>query len=284
MVTGANSGIGYEIARHLAMKGASVMLACRDADKDGEALGRIAREVPQAELSLIELDLADLDSVCRAARVIGKEARLETLVNNADLSMPPLGHGIAGTELQFSVNYLDHFALTGLLLGKLTKNGGGRVLSQSSNDHRRGRIDFDNLDAHKGYDRRKFYAQSKLAILLSALELDRRLHAANSPVVSLGVHPDVAATWLLRHLGPLRALKPVFAMVFNDAEHGALPTLQAATDPHAQGGDYLGPWGFMEMHGEKSGRAVVTEPARDAETVWQVGLFPVSAYGTDLRL
>ena len=123
----------------------------------------------------------------------------------------------------------------------------------------------------QGYERRKFYAQSKLAILLFALELDRRLRAANSPVVSLGVHPGVAATGLLRHLGPLRALKPVFAMVFNDAEHGALPALQAATDPYAEGGEYLGPRGFMEMRGETSGCAAVTEPARDrqaARTLW----------------
>ncbi len=265
VVTGANSGIGFQIARHLALKGARVLLACRDTEKGGEALDRIAWDAPGADLSMVELDLANLESVHFAARAIGEERQLDLLVNNAGLSMPPLGRGIAGTELQFSVNYLGHFALTGLLLGKLAADGGGRVVCQSSNDHCRGKIDFDNLDAHQGYERRKFYAQSKLAILLFALELDRRLRAANSPVASLASHPGVAATELLRHLGPLQMLKPVFRTVFNDAEHGALPALQAATDPQAEGGVYFGPWGLMEMRGKTSGRAVVTEPARDAE-------------------
>ncbi|WJY18772.1 SDR family NAD(P)-dependent oxidoreductase [Alteriqipengyuania flavescens] len=149
IVTGANTGIGYEIARHLSMKGARVVLACRDEDKARDAIAEIAADAPGASLDFLALDLADLDSVARAAQQAKEEARIDLLINNAGVMMPPLGHATAGTELQFAVNHLGHFALAAQLVGKLAEDGGGRVVVQSSIAHKSGNIGFDNLDASK---------------------------------------------------------------------------------------------------------------------------------------
>ena len=195
------------------------------------------------------------------------------LVNNAGVMMPPLGHATAGAELQFAVNHLGHFALTALLLDKLAADGGGRVVVQSSIAHKRADIDFDNLDASQGYDRSAFYGQSKLANLSFALELDRRLRDAGSPVAAIGCHPGVAASELTRHITGGRLLQPVMNVVLNTSEQGALPALQAATDPQAEGGDYYGPRGLLEARGNVSGRAYATDRARDpelAKRLWAV--------------
>ncbi|MEB3415448.1 oxidoreductase [Alteriqipengyuania sp. WL0013] len=272
IVTGANTGIGYEIARHLAMKGARVVLACRDEDKARDAIAEIAADAPDASLDFLALDLADLDSVARAAQQAKEEERIDLLVNNAGVMMPPLGHATAGTELQFAVNHLGHFALAAQLVDKLAENGGGRVVVQSSIAHKSGNIDFDNLDASKYYARSPFYSQSKLANLLFALELDRRLRAAGSPVASIACHPGVAATELTRHIGFAALFTPVMKIVLNTPEQGAIPALQAATDPEAQGGDYYGPRGLLEARGNTSGRAYATRRARDealAKKLWE---------------
>ena len=272
IVTGANTGIGFEIARHLAMKGARVVLACRDEDKARDAIAEIAADAPGASLDFLALDLADLDSVARAAQQAKEEARIDLLVNNAGVMMPPLGHATAGTELQFAVNHLGHFALAAQLVDKLAEDGGGRVVVQSSIAHKSGNIDFDNLDASKYYARSPFYSQSKLANLLFALELDRRLRAAGSPVASIACHPGVAATELTRHIGFAALFTPVMKIVLNTPEQGAIPALQAATDPEAQGGDYYGPRGLLEARGNTSGRAYATRRARDealAKKLWE---------------
>ena len=265
IVTGSNTGIGYEIARHLARKGARVLLACRDGDKAAQAANEMKSGPERLEVETLHLDLENIASVREAAREAQKEERIDMLVNNAGVMMPPLGHATAGTEMQFAVNHLGHFALTALLLDKLAEDGGGRVVVQSSIAHKNGRIDFDNLDAEQGYDRKAFYAQSKLANLLFAKELDRRLCAAGSPVSAIACHPGVAASELTRHIKGAAVIQPVMEVVLNTSEQGALPALQAATDPAAEGGDYYGPRGLLEARGNTSGRAFDTSRARDEE-------------------
>jgi NAD(P)-dependent dehydrogenase (short-subunit alcohol dehydrogenase family) len=273
IVTGANTGIGLEIARGLARKGARVLLACRDGDKARAAEEDIKRGHETADTGYIHLDLANIASVRDAATQAAKEDRVDLLINNAGVMMPPLSHATGGTELQFAVNHLGHFAFTALLLGKLAENGGGRVVSQSSLAHKGSRIQFDNLDAERGYGRTRFYGQSKLANLLFAFELDRRLRAAGSPVFSIACHPGIAQTELVRHLGLAgNVFGTLIGTVLNSAEEGAMPALQAATDPEAEGGNYFGPYGLREMSGRKSGRAVATRTARDkalAEKLWE---------------
>lgn len=293
VVTGANTGIGREIARALARKGARVVLACRDADRANEAIEDINSGPERADLAYLHLDLANIASVRDGAEEAMREERIDILVNNAGVMIPPLARGSTGAELQFAVNHLGHFAFTALLLDKLAQDGGARVVTQSSLAHKGADIDFDNLDARRGYNRLKFYGQSKLANLLFAKELDRRLRAKNSPVVSIASHPGIAQTELTRHLG-------IFGNVFgaatgfflNSPEKGALPALQAATDPAAEGGDYYGPYGFREMSGGASGPARATKTAQDpqlAERLWarsiemtgvNPGLDPVSGKTT----
>ncbi|QWC56375.1 SDR family NAD(P)-dependent oxidoreductase [Erythrobacter sp. 3-20A1M] len=275
LVTGANTGIGYHIADELARRGARVLLACRSEDKARDAMAKIAAHTPAADLAFVACDLADLSSVEAAAQTVGKERKLDLLIANAGVMMPPLGHATAGTELQFAVNHLGHFALIGHLLDRLAQDGGGRVVIQSSIAHKRGRIDFDNLDAAKGYDRQRFYAQSKLADLLMAFEFDRRLRAAKSPVAAIGCHPGVAQSELMRHLGAATLLGPLMGVVLNSARQGALPALQAATDPRVTSGSYLGPYGFMEVRGNSSGRAFATDTAQDpllAARLWETSI------------
>ncbi|MBU1605230.1 MAG: SDR family NAD(P)-dependent oxidoreductase [Alphaproteobacteria bacterium] len=273
IVTGANTGIGFAIAEGLARKGARVLLACRDADKAQEAQERLASGHERADTEFLPLDLANIASVRDAAEKAGEEERIDILVNNAGVMMPPLSRAPGGSELQFAVNHLGHFAFTSLLLDKLAADGGARVVSQSSLAHRGAEIDFDNLDAAKGYGRTKFYGQSKLANLLFALELDRRLRATNSPVVSIACHPGIAQTELTRHLGVVGNLfGSLVGLVLNSSEQGALPALQSATDPDAKGGDYYGPYGLREMSGRTSGRAIASKTARDpqlAQRLWE---------------
>ena len=286
LVTGANTGIGYCAAEVMAAMGARVLLGCRDHARAAAARNRILQALPYADIAWLPLDLADLASVRRAAEVVSKEPRLDLLVNNAGVMRPPLRHTADGFELQFGVNHLGHFALAGLLLKKL---GGPdpRIVTVASIAHRRGRIDFDNLDGAKGYDATRFYAQSKLANLVFALELDRRLRAAGSPVKSIACHPGLAGTELGRN-GIDKLAFRMAGLLFNSSAQGAWPTLQAATEPAAQSGEYFGPQGIGETRG-KSGPARPSDHARDAQLgrrLWDVsvemtgvdpGLAPASA-------
>ncbi|MFM5930551.1 MAG: oxidoreductase [Novosphingobium sp.] len=275
MVTGANTGIGFESARVLAQRGARVLLACRNRDKAQAAINRIQALVPGADLAFVPLDQADLNSVRAAADLAAKEARLDVLINNAGVMIPPLGRTAQGFEEQFGVNHLGTFALTGLLLPKLAQTPGSRVVITSSIAHKRGRIAFDNLDAAKGYNRFDFYAQSKLANLLHMTELDRRLRAAGSPVAAMACHPGVAASELMRHIPFGNALAgPLLGLVLNTAAKGAWPALQAATDPAAQSGDYFGSQNLDEMRGP-SGKAKRAPQACDpdvARRLWDVSV------------
>lgn len=252
VITGANSGIGFEAARVLATRGAAVVLACRDAGKAKDAAARIATTAPQATVTAVRLDLASLTSVREAADEIrASHDALDLLINNAGLMMPPRGVTADGFELQFGTNHLGHFALTGLLLDRLLPVPGSRVVTVSSNGHRAGRINFADLQSERSYRRMSAYGQSKLANLLFTYELQRRLAAAGAPTVALAAHPGTAFTELTRHFpGPIQVLNRSLGQPFTQsAQMGALPTLRAATDPAARGGQYYGPDGRFESKG-----------------------------------
>jgi NAD(P)-dependent dehydrogenase (short-subunit alcohol dehydrogenase family) len=270
IVTGANTGIGFETAAALAAKNATVIMACRNRQKAEEAMARIRERTPEAALEFIELDLASLASVERFAEAFrAGRKRLDLLVNNAGVMIPPLGHTEDGFELQFGCNHLGHFALTGRLLDLLEETPGARVVTVSSMAHRQGKMDFDNLNAEKGYNKMPAYGQSKLANLLFTFELQRRLEDSGSSVMATAAHPGWTGTDLQRHSGIMRFFNTFFAQ---SPRMGALPTLRAATDPEAQGGDYFGPKGFYEMRGYPT--QVGTTPAAknevDARRLWEV--------------
>lgn len=274
IVTGANTGIGFEVASALAARGARVVLACRNQAKAEEAMARIGAKATGADLGFLPLDQADLASVRAAAELAGKERRVDALINNAGVMIPPLTRTEQGFELQFGVNHLGTFALTGLLLPKLAETPGSRVVVTSSIAHRQGKIAFDNLDASRGYNRMAFYAQSKLANLIHAIELDRRLRAAGSPVIAVGCHPGVAASELSRHIPFAGMFAPLIGLVLNSPAQGAWPALQAATDPAAKGGDYFGSQGMDEMRGP-SGPAKRRRHAMDpavGRRLWDISM------------
>ena len=267
LVTGANSGIGFETARVLAERGAAVVLACRDPGKASAAAARIAADAPRASLSVVRLDLASLASIRAAAEELrAGHDRLDLVINNAGLMMPPYGRTEDGFELQFGTNHLGHFALTGLLLDRMMAVPGSRVVTLSSNGHRMGRIDFGNLQWEHGYRRPAAYGRSKLANLLFTYELQRRLAAAGAATAALAAHPGTSRTALTRHL-PAWMRAGALVVPNQSSAMGALPTLRAATDPGAQGGEYYGPAGFGEFTGparrvQSSARSRDSEAAR----------------------
>ena len=275
LVTGANTGIGFETAKVLAARGARVLLGCRSEERAGEAIDRIVAEVPDADLRFVPLDQGDLASVSNAASLVAEEDRLDVVVNNAGIMMPPRELTADGFESQFGVNHLGTFALTGQLLAKLAETEGSRVVVTSSLAHRPGTIHFDDIDASTGYGAQDRYQQSKLANLLFMYELDRRLRATASTTIAVGCHPGIADTELSRHLPKLLMLAaPLLKPFFNTAAAGAWPTLMAATDPLVEGGDYTGP----SKRGETAGPArKVTSSgrARDealAEMLWDLSI------------
>ena len=247
VVTGANSGIGYEMARALAGKGATAVLACRNKDKGEAAIRQIDREYPAAKAELMPLDLSDLAAVRRfAGEFTSRYDRLDILINNAGIMAPPFGKTADGFESQFGTNHLGHFALTGLLLGCIVHTPRARVVTVSSGGHRFGEIDFDNLNGEKGYDRQRAYAQSKLANLLFTYELQRRFEGAGVDTIAVAAHPGWTATNLQAHWRMVRILNPFIAQ---KPKMGALPTLYAATAPDVRGGDYYGPGGWQGVRG-----------------------------------
>lgn len=257
VVTGANSGIGLETARELARKGATVVMATRNAEKTELAWRQILADVPGAALVKLRLDLADLASVrAFAEEVQARYALLHLLINNAGVMAIPRRTSADGFEMHFAANHLGHFALTGLLLAPLVGTPGARVVTVSSHMHRTGAIPFDDLQAERRYRRWGSYANSKLANLLFAFELQRRLAAGGAPAISVAAHPGYAAT-NLQHVGPqmdrsavqrliTAVMNPLFAQ---SAAMGSLPTLYAATAPEVQGGDYIGPAKLMGTRG-----------------------------------
>lgn len=251
VVTGANTGLGLETARELARNGARVVLAVRNLDRGQAAIDDIRSDQPDALLDLAELDLSSLDSIRTAADALRAEhERIDLLINNAGVMYTPKTLTADGFELQFGTNHLGHFAFTGLVLDRLLEVAGSRIVTVSSIGHRiRSAIDFDDLNAERGYNRMEAYGRSKLANLLFTYELQRRLAAAGAETVALAAHPGGSNTELGRHLPGVSLFEPVMGLMTQSAAMGALPTLRAATDPSAAGGQYYGPDGFMEMRG-----------------------------------
>jgi len=281
LITGANSGIGYMAALKLARKGATVVLACRDRARGEAAKALIQVEAPAARLELLLLDLGSLESVHEAAKQeLERGLPLDVLINNAGVMAPPKRQETKdGFELQFGTNVLGHFALTGLLMPALeraataaaTEAQRPRVVTIASIAHKRGRIDFDDLQSTRQYSPLKAYQQSKLADLMFSFELERRLQAKGSGVISIAAHPGVAETKLfvrddyhpVEH-AMRRVIGVIIGAVLNTDAEGALPTLYAATADQAVGGGYYGPQGFAEMRGDTVGDAKVSPQARDA--------------------
>jgi NAD(P)-dependent dehydrogenase (short-subunit alcohol dehydrogenase family) len=251
VITGANTGLGYETAAALAAKGARVVLAVRNLDKGQEAVRRIEQATPAARVELQQLDLTSLESIRAAAEQLkSTHDKLDLLINNAGVMFTPKSTTKDGFELQFGTNHLGHFAFTGLLLDRVLETPGSRIVTVSSVGHRfaRNGIRFDDLQWEQSYNRYLAYGQSKLANLMFTYELQRRL--AGTDTIAAAAHPGGSRTELTRNLPPLLgAASGLLEPLFQDAAMGALPTLRAATDPGVLGGQYFGPDGFAEQRG-----------------------------------
>jgi NAD(P)-dependent dehydrogenase (short-subunit alcohol dehydrogenase family) len=249
VVTGANSGLGLETARALGALGATVIMTARDMAKGEAAVESLLADQPEARFDLRHLDLADLDSVREFAAGV---ERVDVLINNAGVMMPPHSHTQQGYELQFGVNHLAHFALTILLFNTLLQGDDPRVVTVSSGLHKRGRIHFEDLHGEHNYNRTKYYAQSKLANVVFALELHRRLRSNGIPLRSVLAHPGYTAT-NLQSAGPTGVgkllMKVTNRVMAQDAAMGALPQVYAATGADVEGGQFYGPDGRNESKG-----------------------------------
>jgi NAD(P)-dependent dehydrogenase (short-subunit alcohol dehydrogenase family) len=272
IVTGANSGIGLETARILAQKGAHVVLACRNQEKGEAACADITQRDAHAKVELQSLDLSSLASVKTFAEgFTAAHQRLDLLINNAGLMMPPLGRTADGFELQFGANHLGHFALTGHLLPALLQTADSRVVTVSSVLHRYGSLNFENLNAEKSYSPTKAYGYSKLANLLFMRELQRRCHRAAISTLSVAAHPGSTRTNLQQYASMIR-WSMALPFMAQEAAAGALPTLYAATVKDVAGGDYYGPQGWFEMTGPPA-KAYMSKHARDDEAarrLWEL--------------
>jgi NAD(P)-dependent dehydrogenase (short-subunit alcohol dehydrogenase family) len=254
LITGANSGIGYQAALELARHGAHVLLACRSAEKGKAALARLQAEAPGSSAELVLLDISSIADVRRfAGAFVNRNLALDILINNAGvMALSPRQVTPEGFERQLATNHLGHFALTGLLLPTLMAAPAPRVVTVASLAHRNGKIQFDDLQSEKNYKPWDAYGQSKLANILFARELARR--ASGCKLVSLPVHPGVSQTSIVENGPGASDLKTKFIFTYakfltQKDDAGALPTLYAATSPDAHSGDYIGPDGFMEMKG-----------------------------------
>lgn len=276
VITGSSHGIGFETASVLASKGAEVLLAVRSRERGQAAAARIRPVNGYAPVTVMLLDLADLESVKKFAdEYTARYDRLDVLINNAGVMLPSHKRTKDGFELQFGTNHLGHFALTGQLLPVLMATPLSRVVTISSIAARKAKIHFDNLDGSRGYNPMTFYRQSKLANLLFAMELQNRLESAGSSTISVACHPGISVTNLLsrgsgKETG--RVMKALMGIVAQPASMGALPTLYAATNPDLRGGEFIGP----EGPGNTRGYPVLTnDPARLfkadlADRLWEV--------------
>jgi NAD(P)-dependent dehydrogenase (short-subunit alcohol dehydrogenase family) len=286
LITGANSGIGFAAAMKLARKNAELIVTCRDRRKGEETLARLREEAPGVRAEAGVLDLASLASVREfAAQELHRQRPLHVLINNAGVMAVPRRTLTAdGFEMQFGTNVLGHFALTGLLWPAIQRAAtetteAPRIVTIASIAHKRTHLDLEDLQSSRSYSPMRAYQQSKLANLMLALEMGRRLQATGSQVRSIAAHPGVAATALFRTDGRsslTRSLRTimghVIGMFLNDEAEGALPTLYAATAPDAENGGYYGPQEFGEMRGETVGPAKIAAHAQDealASRLWE---------------
>lgn len=280
LVTGANTGIGFETARVLARQGGRVLLGCRSEERAGGAIERIRDESPEADVEFLPLDQADLASVRAAAERAAAEPRLDVLVNNAGIMGAPRTLTVDGFEAQFAVNHLGTFALTGLLLPKIEETEGSRVVVTASLAHRGGRIHWEDIDGAKVYSRQARYQQSKLANLLFMVELDRRLKTRGSGTIAVACHPGLAQTEIGRAFPLIQMAGPMIRVLFNTQAMGAWPTLMAATAPGLAGGDYYGPTNWGEMSGPAGG-AWSSPASRDPELGRRLWELSVEMTGVD---
>jgi NAD(P)-dependent dehydrogenase (short-subunit alcohol dehydrogenase family) len=288
LVTGVTSGLGEQTAIELVRQGAEVVMAARNAKKLDGAIADVRREIPQAVVHPLILDLADLASVRRAAAMASKIGPLDLLVNNAGVMATPYSRTVDGFELQMATNHFGHFALTGLLLPLLVASGDARVVTVSSQAHRLTRTAplYDPRQPQARYRRWQSYSQSKLSNLLFTFELDRRAYAAGLPLTALAAHPGYSATGLMHSTTSTggsnvigRFLTAAFTLLGQPSELGALPTIMAAT-ADLPGSTYVGPTGFVEMRG-MPGVVKTTKLARDAEVSRQ--LWDISERATGVR-
>lgn len=284
IITGANTGIGYEAALVLAGKGARVVLAVRNAGKGQKALDAIARKHPGAAVTLQELDLSSLASVRNATDALrAAHPRIDLLINNAGVMYPPKQVTRDGFELQFGTNHLGHFTFTGLLLDNLLEVPGSRVVTVASIAHNiRAGIHFDDLQWERSYNRVAAYGQSKLANLMFTYELQRRLAAKGAPTIAVAAHPGISNTELMRHIpgSGLPGFAQLAGLVTNSPAVGALGTLRAATDPAVTGGQYYGPSGFRELVGHP---VLVESNAQSHDVAVQQRLWTVSEELTGVK-
>jgi NAD(P)-dependent dehydrogenase (short-subunit alcohol dehydrogenase family) len=274
VITGANTGVGFETAKMLAARGATVVLACRDPSRARQATERLLAAAPGARLDAVTLDLASLASVRAAAAELHSRYRtVDVLINNAGVMWVPKSETADGFEMHFGTNHLGHFAFTGLVLDLLLPVAGSRVVVLSSPAHRAGRIDFDDLPYHRRFRPSAAYSRSKLANLLFAQMLQEKLGQAHAPTIAVAAHPGGARTELNRHL-PLLFRGPSWGLarpITHPAPIGALSLARAAADPGIPGGAYVGPGGWHEF----TGYPVLLQPserARDPELqrrLWQ---------------
>lgn len=247
VVTGSNSGIGFHAAKELAAAGCTVIMACRNMAKAKKARETILAEHPDSDLHVMELNLADLDSVERFQKqYCSQYDGLDLLINNAGVMIPPYTKTAQGFELQFGTNHLGHFALTARLMPTILSTPQSRVVTVASTAHRMGNINFDDLQSENRYVAWSAYGQSKLANLLFCFELQRRLEEKSHDVRSIAAHPGYAHTALSDHTFFIKLVSPIAGQ---SAERGGWPTLRAATDPDAKGGSYWGPKHLFELRG-----------------------------------
>ena len=282
LVTGGNRGLGFHTCRGLAAKGAQVLLACRSIQRGEQAAAAIRQELPQADVTVVELDLADLGSVQACAETLHRGwERLDLLINNAGVMAIPRQETAQGFEMQFGVNHLGHFALTGQLLPLLLKTHASRVVHVSSGAHRFGHLNFDDLQSQQKYRRFGAYSQSKLANLLFALELHRKLARMGAATLSVSAHPGVPANDL-QAAGPearrsaleMQLGRLMNALIAQSTEQGALPQLFAAIAAEVNGGDYIGPNGWLSMRGYPQ-KELAKKTAYEEETaqrLWKVSM------------
>lgn len=278
IVTGANTGLGYATALNFAKKDMTVIMACRNQAKAIKAKASLETEVPTAQVEILPIDLTDLASVRAFATAFRQQyPQLDLLINNAGIMFPPYAKTVDGFESQMGANYFGHFLLTCLLIDLMPDTPESRVVSLSSGAHRAAAkgINFDDLQSEQQYSKLGAYAQSKLACLMFANELHRRLATAGKSILSVGAHPGMSPTELARHMPryQLEILRFTIAPFFmHSVAQAALPTVMAALDPSVQGGDYFGPQGWAELKG-KPGLAIKSSYSQNldaAQKLWDI--------------
>ena len=271
IVTGANVGLGYYTALGLAQKGADVILACRNEEKAKAAQSKIRAQYPAANISTMTLDVSKQASVKQFSQTFAaNHKKLDLLINNAGIMIPPFSETEDGFESQLATNYLGHFSLTGHLLPLLNATPGARVISLASLAHSWKGINFSDLNYKNNYSARLAYGQSKLACLIFSYELDRRLKAAGHKTLSVAAHPGVSATSLTRYMPKI--IQPLAPLVAQSAQAGAEPTLYAALGEDILGGHYTGPDGWRQMKGKavKVGSSAASRDPETAKKLWEL--------------